>query len=781
MVKSLRVSCGHIYSSAKTLLLATVAMGSLCCPAAAVVFIGDKEPAAEMRASQPSLPTLPSSKHVGDMRFAPKALLQAGTNLPPAGYSDSKVVPAGYTQSARPVVTPQQAAAMQKRAQQSGGRSRDLNLRPTASANSAKPSFFRRLFGGAKSEPQLASKPASSKPTTGGGVQQARFNSGRSRTSSQPSGVRQASGQQRSVAPPQLTRSRGTQNRRPGGIANTGSHKPAGLFSNFGKKRSQPRQTQVASTKQRTSKLAKQSDRSPSGASSKKNAAGRLSLLAKQTEKTPSSRGPQNARTAQPRKSPFREKLVAKPSGSLKSNSKPSDGVVFVSDESSKTSGPAINKGSIISSVKPAPAVTINKHVSQQVASSNDSNEGFFVSDLPQASDSAPKAKQDQVAKVASLPAGEIVELKEAPQPMPYPETSEQSFASVDTPAKPLALPNPVAPRGTDEAPTQRAVAILADANQFAATAETEEEFTQLVQRCRHVLAIDRSQAAIDYSNQLASWALNKRGELRADAGSEEEAVVDFQDAIRMNGQCWRAVHNLGVLHAQAGRFAEAFDAFNATIDMNDQFAKAYSNRASLYVQAGDFQAALDDYQQAISVDPDLAIAHKGRGRVCHMLGRMQAALQHLDAAALLDPNDASTATCRADLLVDMGRYAAAKLGYHKAIELDPELPNAYRNLAWLQATCPDERFRNGEQAVLNAGHALELLGEEDDISLDTLAAAQAATGDFEVAIETLKRAIELAPASDDQVYDERLSLYKEGKPFRIAPVDQVQQAGYLQ
>lgn len=771
MVASLRVSCG------RCLAITTAALLAVQSPALAVVFVGDQDPAAEQRSTQQSLPSLTAPKHLGDMRYAPKALLQAGANIPANGFRDSGVVQAGYTQSSRPVMSPQQAQAMQAQMRRNANsRTKDVALRPTANQTSKKPSFISRLFGSKQenSSQQTSSQQSKPQSTTArtpvnsaarGGVQQARYNNGRD----QQQAVQQASRQQptRKATQGRLAQTRGGQSARPGGITNQGSHRPTGLFS-FGKKSSQPVQSQVA-TSSRPKASSKQAGRQVAATQGKRKAAGRLSLLAKQTD-SPAKTGqsaasPAVRKSPTPRKLPVGLKLASKPTAST---SKPSDGIVFVTDDSHKSQAAAANKKSIINSVSPAATVVIN----EKAAAAIDKPEGFFVSDQP-----------EPVTKPAALPAAETakVELAEAPEPKAYPETSDAKLAIKAAPAKSLAVPNPVAPVGNDQPPSERAVSILAEANQFASSAQTEEEFSQLVQRCRHVLAIDRSSAAIQYSNQLASWALNKRGELRADAGSEEEAMVDFQDAVRLNKDCWRAVHNMGVLHAQSGRFAEAFDAFNATIDLNAQFAKAYSNRASLYVQAGEFQAALDDYEEAIAVDPDLAIAHKGRGRVCHMLGRMQGALQHLDAAALLDPNDASTATCRADLLVDMGRYAAAQVGYERAIQLDPQLPNAYRNIAWLQATCPDERFRNAEESVANAQHALELLGEEDDISLDTLAAAQAATGDFDTAIETLERAIELAPSSDDQVYDERLTLYKEGKAFRIAPVEQVQQAGYLQ
>ncbi len=368
------------------------------------------------------------------------------------------------------------------------------------------------------------------------------------------------------------------------------------------------------------------------------------------------------------------------------------------------------------------------------------------------------------------------------PTPPPaaeYPETEPLPLAAAVA-TEPVD-PNPVPVGVQPIEPSPRAVSLLAQTNQFAQQASSEDHFTFVIRRCRHVLAIDRSPQVVQYSHRLAAWALNKRGEVRSDRGQAAEAMTDFQDALRMDTTCWRARHNRGVLLAQQGNYAEAFDAFNETIDHKPDFAKAYSNRASLYIQAGDFDAALTDYGKAISINPDLAIAHKGRGRVCHMMGQIDQALQHFDAAILLDPQDATTATCRADLLVDMGRYAAAHQAYQQAAALDQTLPSAPRNLAWLQATCPDRRFVNPEQALANAQLSIELLGEADDVGLDTLAAAQAAAGDFAAAAETMRRAISLVEPHDEGAYRERLATYESGQRFVSNPVAQVQQAGYQQ
>jgi tetratricopeptide (TPR) repeat protein len=266
---------------------------------------------------------------------------------------------------------------------------------------------------------------------------------------------------------------------------------------------------------------------------------------------------------------------------------------------------------------------------------------------------------------------------------------------------------------------------------------------------------------------------------LKADAGQNSEAMLDFDDAVRLDEKCWRALHNRGVLFAQNGEFEKAFDDFSRTIDINPEFAKAYSNRAALLLVAGEVRPALNDYARAIERDPDLAVAHRGRGRACHLLGRLDEASDHYDAAVQLAPDDSYAVASRADLMTDLGRYAEAAEEYQRAIELDPRSAYAYRGAAWLRATCPDTSVLDPELAVRLAERAIQLESHEDSLAYDTLAAAQASAGDFASAIETLARAIDVAPENEREVYSDRLILYKQGEPFRITPIRAISPASY--
>ncbi len=91
-------------------------------------------------------------------------------------------------------------------------------------------------------------------------------------------------------------------------------------------------------------------------------------------------------------------------------------------------------------------------------------------------------------------------------------------------------------------------------------------------------------------------------------------------------------------------------------------------------------------------------------------------------------------------------------------------------DLAWRLATVPDERARNGEEAVRLAEYVNAHKGSESCNELDTLAAAYAEAGMFEKAVSTAERALMIAQQTAQPDLAEmiagRLALFREGKPY---------------
>jgi TPR repeat protein len=108
--------------------------------------------------------------------------------------------------------------------------------------------------------------------------------------------------------------------------------------------------------------------------------------------------------------------------------------------------------------------------------------------------------------------------------------------------------------------------------------------------------------------------------------------------------------------------------------------------------------------------------------------------------------------------------YAEALRWYRKAA--DQGHVDGANGAAWYLATTRDEKLRDGPAARRYAEQAVKKT-PDDSSRVDTLAAAQAAAGDFAAAVETQMRALQMAQRkglNNLEGYGKRLDLYKSGR-----------------
>jgi tetratricopeptide (TPR) repeat protein len=160
-------------------------------------------------------------------------------------------------------------------------------------------------------------------------------------------------------------------------------------------------------------------------------------------------------------------------------------------------------------------------------------------------------------------------------------------------------------------------------------------------------------------------------------------------------------------------------------------------NRSLTWINKREYDQAIADCDRALELEPGYVLAHQNRGLAWY--GKRE--------------------------------YAKALEDYSKALRLYSGLASAYRHLAWLRATCPDQELRDGALAFGNASRAYQLSGGKEWSYSDTLAAAYAESGDFKQAVAWETKAIELAKdAASKQACRARLELYKSRKPYRDEP-----------
>jgi len=256
-----------------------------------------------------------------------------------------------------------------------------------------------------------------------------------------------------------------------------------------------------------------------------------------------------------------------------------------------------------------------------------------------------------------------------------------------------------------------------------------------------------------------AEWHLQRATELKT------------RSAVRLDPARAAAWNDLGALLLRSGNTEEAVSDLRRAVSLDPGLAAAHCNLGAALAKTGAWDEAASEVSKALAIDPRHAPAHYYLGQVMLEQGKPDEAIAAWRRALEITPDYPEASDSLAIVLRSRGEVAAALDRWRKAIELRPDDARLLRHLAWALATCREERFRNGDEALSLARKALLMTGGKDAAVLETLAAAYAETGRFSDASATARRALEIALRQKNDASASSLrsgiALYDALKPLR--------------
>lgn len=290
-----------------------------------------------------------------------------------------------------------------------------------------------------------------------------------------------------------------------------------------------------------------------------------------------------------------------------------------------------------------------------------------------------------------------------------------------------------------------------------------------------------------------------------------EEAVKDTSRAIELDSKNIEALLLRGSTLSELERYSDALADINKAIGISPTFG-AFQLRSMIYSQQQEFEKAIADIALLLNSDPENTMFLRQIAILFNANDEPSKAIKIYERLLKKDPKGSWDKKGNQEKIAIMQRRAASLRGlgdahlstgehtkavedFQEALDLgikiqgleveeNVEEPSSLddgvlNNLAWVLATSPDDKVRNGKLAIDYATQAAELTEFKEAHILSTLASGYAEVGDFENAIKYIKDAIELNKAAGEEAVDktrtdaQRESLgkeyesYKQKKPWR--------------
>ena len=259
-------------------------------------------------------------------------------------------------------------------------------------------------------------------------------------------------------------------------------------------------------------------------------------------------------------------------------------------------------------------------------------------------------------------------------------------------------------------------------------------------------------------------------GKILTDVGELEEAIAHLRTALRLDPHDIDVRHHMGAALEAAGRIDEAELHYHQVLRVEPEAVETRKNLAGILAQRGEHDRAIAHLRRVLEKQGDDFDTQNKLGVTLASAGRFDEAVDLFRQVLARRPDDHDALCNLGSALSHVGELDEALEHFRHALRIDPSSVRALYRLAWFLATHPDAASRRPEEAIQFAQRALALTGNEQPQILDALAAAHAAAGRYDRAVEHAEKAEHAARRMQaDELSRQiaaRLERYRQGQPY---------------
>jgi tetratricopeptide (TPR) repeat protein len=285
----------------------------------------------------------------------------------------------------------------------------------------------------------------------------------------------------------------------------------------------------------------------------------------------------------------------------------------------------------------------------------------------------------------------------------------------------------------------------------------------------------DEALASIEKARKLEPKSpapLVQRARIHALQTSFKAALEDLEEAFRLDPDNPAALLMRATIYQDMNQNEKALADVDRVLELRPDSPIAMRLRTVLLAGSGKFDLAVKQLEDLMKSSPDDVETQMQLAIFYSADKKSQKAIETYDAILKRHPDNWQAVRGRADTLLTTGKHAEAIADFEKGLKLRPKDPGMLNNLAWVLATSPDDKLRNGKRAIELAKSACEVTQYKQAHILSTLAAAYAETGDFKTAIEWSEKAVQQGKDDQKAALSKELASYRAGKPWREMQIE---------
>jgi tetratricopeptide (TPR) repeat protein len=280
-------------------------------------------------------------------------------------------------------------------------------------------------------------------------------------------------------------------------------------------------------------------------------------------------------------------------------------------------------------------------------------------------------------------------------------------------------------------------------------------------------------QAVVEYEKALRlkpnyAEAHNNLGDALTRLGRANEAVAHFQRALQLKPDYSEACYNYGTTLLQMGKLDEAIAQLEKSAQIKPDFAEARNNLGNALLLKGSLNEAVSQLREALRINPNHTTAHFNLGNALAQMGRLDEAITHFQQALQFNPDYAEAHCNLGTTLLQKGRVDEAIPHFRKALEIRPAYADACANLGVALA-----RKGQTKEAIASWQRSLEI--NPDQVNVELNLAWLLATSP-EASLRNGARAVALATQADQSggggnpmILRALAAAYAEARSYELA------------